>query len=113
MLVAEGDVPIHEIADRLHTPPTRRRLVEQLPGDLRQPIGFAVAATEKVEQRIRGKLLHRGLARPGHDHVRQTRIVNQRIGGQPHLPAGATMREHQLPKVSRYTEIGTDGLAMR
>src|SRR5206468_10476354 len=52
MLVAEDDVAMNEIADRLHPRPTRRRLLEQLPGDLRKPVGLAVAAAEQIDQRI-------------------------------------------------------------
>ena len=73
MPVAECDVPIHEIADRPHTPPTRRRLgrtAARRPdsADRFRSSGYR----EAVEQRIRGKVPPSGA--PGHDHVRQTRI---------------------------------------
>src|SRR5271157_3720585 len=43
-LVAEGDVAVDEIADRLHPRPARRYTAEMVPGDLAQLVGFDIAA---------------------------------------------------------------------
>ena len=44
ILVAEGDVAMDEIADRLDARPSRRRAFEEFPGHLGQAVGLAVTA---------------------------------------------------------------------
>src|SRR5258708_3663963 len=49
MLVAEGDVAMDEIADRLDARPPRWRLFEEVPGHLGQALGLAVATAEEKD----------------------------------------------------------------
>src|SRR6266540_5291267 len=49
MLVAEGDVAMDEIADRLDARPPRWRLFEEVPGHVGQAVGLAVATAEEKD----------------------------------------------------------------
>ena len=53
MGIAKFEVCVDEIADRLDAPPSARRRAEQLPRDVTQPIGLAIAATIKVAKNLR------------------------------------------------------------
>jgi len=55
MLVAEGDVAMDEIADRLDTPPSGRGLLKESPGHLGQAVGLAVATRSNHERDARLK----------------------------------------------------------
>ena len=101
MLVAERDVTMDVIADRLHPRPARRRILEQLPGDIRQPVGLAIPAAEQINQRIRRQVLDRMLNRRGNHGIGQAAVADDAVGVKAHAPAGATIRLHQLPNMSR------------
>jgi len=62
MLVTKADVIVHEVADRLHPRPTRRGFPKQLPRSLGKPIGLAITAAEKIDDRVRWQILHRVLS---------------------------------------------------
>src|SRR6266511_5122460 len=49
VLVAEGDVAMDEIADRLDACPPRWRIFEEVPGHLGQALGLAVATAEEKD----------------------------------------------------------------
>jgi hypothetical protein len=51
MLIAELDVPVHKIADRLHARPSGRACAEALPGNLAELVGLAISAAEQVDER--------------------------------------------------------------
>jgi hypothetical protein len=63
MLVAEADMGMDEIADRLHARPARKRVAEARPGLLHQTLGLAVPAAEQERQRIVWQLCDLVLAR--------------------------------------------------
>ena len=63
LLVVERDVAMDVVADRLNAVPARRRLPEEVPRRLRQPVGVAVPAAEQEDQRLLGQVLHRNLLR--------------------------------------------------
>ena len=113
VLVAESDVAMDEIADRLDPRPARRRRLEQLPRRFGQPIGLAIAAAEQVDQRLRRQSSIACCSAEGNDRVGQAAVAHHAVGGQRIAPAGATMRLHQLPKPSRYGVIGTEGSVVR
>ena len=46
-LIAEGDVAMHVIANRLHPPPSGRRVLEQAPGQIDHAVDFAVTAGQQ------------------------------------------------------------------
>ena len=49
MLVAEGDVPMDEIADRLDARPPRWQLFKEVPGNVGQALGLAVTTAEEKD----------------------------------------------------------------
>src|SRR5258705_9988394 len=61
MLVAESDVAMDEIADRLHTRPPGWRLFEEVPGHLGQAVRLAIATAEEEDQRLCRQILYRVL----------------------------------------------------
>src|SRR5690606_10136949 len=52
VLVAERDVRMNEIADRLYAVPSERCGSEKTPRLIGEPVGFAVAAAEEELQRL-------------------------------------------------------------
>ena len=80
MLIAEGYVIVNEIADRLDPSPACRRLVEQAPGDLGQPIRIAVTASQEKHQSLIGKVLDPMLLRASFDRIRQSAVVEDGVG---------------------------------
>ena len=61
MGVAELDVIVHEIADGLNQRPALRDLAKRRPGEFRQAVGFAVTASEEVDERVNRQSLERAL----------------------------------------------------
>jgi hypothetical protein len=61
VLVAERDMVVNEVADRLHPRPAGRCGSEQPPRLVRQAVGFAVPAAEQKQQRVYGQVLNRML----------------------------------------------------
>src|SRR5207249_1548040 len=49
VLVAEGDVVVHEVADGLHPRPAERRMSEEAPSLIGEAIGLTVAAAEQEQ----------------------------------------------------------------
>ena len=49
MLVAEGNVAMDAIADRLDAGPPRWRIFEKVPGQIGQKVGLAVATAEEKD----------------------------------------------------------------
>jgi hypothetical protein len=71
MLVAKGDVAMDVIADRLDARPTGGRLGEELPGDVGQAVGLALAAAQEIDDRLGRQVLDRVLGRRRGDDIRQ------------------------------------------
>ncbi len=63
MLVAEGDVAMNVIADRLDAGPSRGGLGKKLPRDVGQAVGLAVATAQEIDDRLRRQILDRVLRR--------------------------------------------------
>ena len=100
--VVEGDVIVHEIADRLNARQAKRRVAEQPPRLVRQQVAFAIAAGQQEQQRIGRQVLAPRAGR--RDRSRVSKVPGSRITASvPKVkrPAGATKRLHQLPKLSR------------
>ena len=83
MLVAERELAVHEVADRLDPTPAGGRIAEELPRDRGQAVGFAVAAAEQKDERVVGQQLDRRLPRLGGDDV--VDAVDQRVRGDARL----------------------------
>ena len=81
VLVAEADVGMDEIADRLHARPAERRVAEAGPGCCHQPLGLAVPAGQEKHERVVRQLRDLVLARRRFDHVGHAGIRDQRVGG--------------------------------
>src|SRR5947209_20507950 len=79
VLISERDVTVHEIADRLDPRPARRRLLEQLPGDFRKPVGLAIAAAEQIDQGVRGQVFDRMLNRRSKYRTGQAAVAHHAI----------------------------------
>ena len=101
---------MNEVADRLDPRPPGGEVAELLPGKIGEQVGVAVAAAQQVDQGLLRQQFDRALPR-----IQRNRIRQRRNPGSGHLrtggsgPAGAMMRVHQLPKPSRYIDIGTPG----
>src|SRR5215218_5545678 len=61
VLVAERDMVVNEVADRLHPHPAGRCGSEQPPSLVRQAIRFAIPAPEEKQQGVYGQRLNRML----------------------------------------------------
>ena len=88
VLVAEGDVIVHEADDRLHAQPAGRRVAEQRPGDIGELVGLAIAARHQILQHFIRQLIDRKLLRGRHHHVRQAGIPHQRAAAQGDAAGG-------------------------
>ncbi len=84
MLIAKLNVIMDKIADRLNAPPSGRLLLKELPGDIGQLVGFAIAAAKKIHDRLRWQVLYRVLGSRGHNDVRQACVANDCISRQAH-----------------------------
>ena len=85
MLIAEAHMGMDEVADRLHARPARRRIAEQRPRDVHQPLGLAIAAASRNTKASCGKLGDFVLARIGRDHVGQAAIRHHGVGANVEL----------------------------
>lgn len=56
--IVEGDVSVHEVANRLYPRPSRFRVLEKTPGFVRKQIRIAVAAAKKIDQRFERQILN-------------------------------------------------------
>lgn len=80
VFIAEHDVVMDVVADRLHAAPARRGMLKQLPRNGRQAIRLTVAAAEQKQQRLFRQVLYRQLSRLRGEHVRRAGVVDDGIG---------------------------------
>jgi len=78
ILVAEGDMVMDIITDRLNPSPSRRRLTEKLPSRFGQPICFAISAAQQVDQSLFGQICYGVLLSRGNNDIRFARISYDR-----------------------------------
>jgi len=103
VLVAELQVAVNEVADRLDLCPAGRDVAELPPGDIGQQIGFAITAAEQKTQRLVRKFLNRVLACVPVDLVRRTGIGDHRVrkdtdrAGRRHHTGAAVAEIVQIP----------------
>ena len=69
MLVAEFDMTMGEIEDRLQPLPTGSHVAEQPPCGVGQPIGFAIPAAKQVHEDVVGQFFDRMLDGTGRSPV--------------------------------------------
>ena len=104
-LVAEGDVVVHKVADRLHAIPSRRRMAEQFPRIFGQAIRLAVAAAQKKQDGLGRQVFDRVLPGRPYDGVRHPCIFHETVGGQLDLAFG---RHNAAAPVAKIVAIGRD-----
>src|SRR4029453_227479 len=105
MLVAELNVVMDEIADRLDAPPTCGRVAEQAPGDLGQAVGLAVATAEEKDDRLVGQFLDRLLRRRGGHHVERAAVAHGAIAREADSARG---RHEATAPVAEAIAVGRD-----
>jgi hypothetical protein len=112
VLLTERDAMMDEVADSLRPRPARRRRVlEELPGGVRQTIRLAVAAAEQINQRIRRQVFNRVLSGRRNHGIWQAAVVDDVISGQTHVARGrddpaAPVAEHVAVRRDRHRWAG-------
>jgi hypothetical protein len=90
MLVAEGDVLVHKVANGLDQSPPFAHLAELRPGDVRQAIGLAIAAAKQIDKSVDGKRVEGRLRGERRDIVGLAAVLDDEIGGQGKPPLRST-----------------------
>src|SRR5580658_7566867 len=81
VLVAEGDMAMDEVADRLDPRPAERRVAEEVPRRLGEEVRLAISAAEKKNQRFLGQVLDRVLAGRSGNFVGLAGVANDAGAG--------------------------------
>ena len=106
MLVAEGDVAMDEIADRLDARPPRRcpsrTVASAISG---KSVGLAIAATQEIDEGVRGQVFNGVLNGRRESGIRQAAVTNHAVGGEAHPPL---RRDHAAAPVAEHVAIGCD-----
>jgi hypothetical protein len=115
VLVAEADMAVDEIDDRLDPRPSRRRCAEQGPGDIGELVGLAIAARHQIKQHVVGQLVDRQLLRGRHERIGQTGIAHQRLAAQGDAASGRDQAAAHIAKTvaveaDRHVGLGRDAL---
>src|ERR1022692_1459691 len=97
-LITECNMPIDEIADRLHARPAWHSVAKQIPRDSGQVLGIAVAAAQEIDQCFFRQRLHRVLLRIWHDRVGQPVIIDNGVGSYAHAPRRSNETGAQVSK---------------
>lgn len=107
--VVEAYVVVDEVADHLHATPAGRYCAEEVPCDLTETVGLAVATSHEVDEAMVGQIRDRKLTRIWHRTVQFSVIPDCRIA--PHGQVAS--RRNQPPAavaeqiaVGRYGHLG-------
>src|SRR5262249_42465803 len=65
VVIAKPDALVHEVADGLHAAPSWRYVLEQIPGDLTELVGLAVAASHQIHEAVVRQRRHRDFLSSG------------------------------------------------
>jgi poly(hydroxyalkanoate) depolymerase family esterase len=106
VLVPEGDMIVHEVANRLDPAPTHRGATEQSPRHLGKLLGVAISAAQKKNQRLFGQVLDRMLLRRQCDDVGLAAIAHHGRAGDLDAPLG---RDETRAPVAEAIPIGRQG----
>ena len=93
LLIVELDVLMHEIADGLHTAPSRCERAEHVPSRLAQSVGFAIAAAHEIDEAFIGQVGGSNLPRARNGDLRLTGILDRRVAPERQIASG----RHQPP----------------
>ena len=102
VLIAELDVGVHEVADRLHPAPAGGVSPNSDQATGHQSVGLAVAAGEQVDEGVVGQVgdgMLRGREGDGSGLPLSATTVSEAMRS---WPGGARTRTHMLPKPSMY-----------
>src|ERR1700730_17622302 len=105
VLVTEIDALMNKIADRLDARPTGRRVFEQSPSQIQQPIAVAKTTREKEDDGLVRKLFHRDLAGNRYHRIELTRIGHDSVSRQAHM---ARRRENPAAPVAKTITVAGD-----
>ena len=87
MLIAEADMVVHKVTNRLHPGMAGGGLAEEFPGDIRQTVGVAIMAAQQIDQDVIGQFLDPALPGFGVDGLWLAGIGDHELGGDGD-PAG-------------------------
>ena len=87
-LIAEDDVVVDEVADGLDARPAEGGMFEEIPGDVGEAIGFAIAAAEEENQDLGGQVLDKGLLGPEGDGIGGSGVGDETVGGDTNFSGG-------------------------
>jgi len=93
--VIEADIVVDPVADSLHSLPPQRRHPEQVDGRVRQHVGEAIAARQRVDEELAGQILDLMLHRFRADLVQRARrsdlsvVTQTRLSRSDHDPPDA------------------------
>ena len=99
VVIAELDLVVGVVDDRLHPFPAGVDVAEQRPGQVRQLVDVAIAAADQIDHRVVGQFRDRMQPRAGRHRIGQAGILDQEIvadldlAGRRHDP-GADIAEH-------------------
>jgi hypothetical protein len=77
--IVEFDVLMHEIADGLHTPPSRRERAEHITSRPDQSVGFAMAAAYEIDEAFVGQVGGGNLPRVRYRDLGSSRIFDRQV----------------------------------
>lgn len=78
-LVAKLDMAVNVVADRLDAAPAAADAAERRPGQIRQPLGVAIATAQQIHQRLVGKPVQRDLFGMRRNLVGQSAILDDEL----------------------------------
>ena len=79
MVIAELEMAVHIVADRLHLLPAALNAAEMRPGEIGELLRVAIAAAHQEQQRVIGQFRNRELPGAGRDLVGKAGIPDQEI----------------------------------
>src|SRR5580698_9369692 len=88
LLIVELYVLMHEIADRLHTAPSRRERAEYVPSRLAQSVGFAITAAHEIDEAFIGQVSGGNLPRARNGDLGLTGILDRRVAPERQIAGG-------------------------
>jgi len=98
ILIAERDMLVNEVADRLHPAPSWGCAAEQRPGVVHHHVRLAVTAAKEIDQRIVRQIGHSMFLRRGIDEVRLPAVSDDRIVRQPQFAGGRQQAHAFIPE---------------
>ena len=117
MRVAEFEMIVDEIENRLHARPARFHVAELRPGETAELVDLAIPATPEIAQRLIRQFLHRHFAGLDIDFVHIAAVAYDRLGFEARYAGGrnqsrAAIAERICEFAQRDIRLGEDRVAM-